>query len=226
MWSLPDIQALNEQAAANANKLKREARRKRKPKCEQWSCDTPATDSFLVYDIFSDAPKSVLHLCARHVGYSGDPAEGYFTCCDCERVMIENYTWELYFRAKGDGKQCLTCAAAEHFSDPDNWIDPRDVGDLVLDPEAENVVFANPILNLAKCPHVLGVKQPAPDGIELFENCEFDACDGRQISGDKPHEIIRRIRQPFCPVLDAGYQFAVSIGFYVRTAASHGCDKT
>jgi len=42
------------------------------------------TQSILVYDIFSDDPKDVLHFCERHSGFSGDPAEGYFTCAGCD----------------------------------------------------------------------------------------------------------------------------------------------
>jgi hypothetical protein len=219
MWALPDIKSLNARAASNADKLRREAQRKRKPICEHWDCNGRADESFLWYDIFSDDPKGVIHLCERHVGYSGDPMEGFFNCCDCGRVMIENHTWELYYRNSESGRQCLRCAAEEHFQHPDTWINPRDVKDVVLDPSSGNVIFANGILNLAKCPHVLGVKQPLPAGIEFFDNCEFDSCDGRQISGDKPFEIIRQLRgQPFCPVLDAAYQFAVSIGFYLRVS--------
>jgi hypothetical protein len=32
-------------------------------------------------------------------------------------------------------------------------------------------------------------------------------------------DVIRELHEPFCPVLDAGYQFAVSIGIYLRRSA-------
>ncbi len=37
MWSLPDINRMNANAAATATKLKREAARKRKPQCARAS---------------------------------------------------------------------------------------------------------------------------------------------------------------------------------------------
>jgi hypothetical protein len=33
-------------------------------------------------------------------------------------------------------------------------------------------------------------------------------------------DVIRELDQPFVPVLDAAYQFAVSIGIYVRTGGA------
>jgi hypothetical protein len=77
---------------------------------------------------------------------------------------------------------------------------------------------ANGLLDIARCRHVLGVKQPLPGGVVFHDNAEFDSQDGRQISGDNLLDIIRGLDQPFCPVLDAAYQFAVSIGIYVRAS--------
>ena len=62
----------------------------------------------------------------------------------------------------------------------------------------------------------VGVRQPLPDGIKFLDNAEFDTFDGHQISGRRLHDIIRELDRPFCPVLDAAYQFAVSIGLYAR----------
>src|SRR5436190_917258 len=70
MWSLPDIRNLNERAAQNATKLSRAAERKRKPNCEYYNCTRRADHSFLWFDIFSDDPKGIIHLCEQHVGYS------------------------------------------------------------------------------------------------------------------------------------------------------------
>lgn len=72
------------------------------------SFESRADSSFLVYDIFSDDPKGILNLCNNHVGYSSDPTEGYFTCACCQRVMVENYTWE-YYRVERDGE--TVCSA-------------------------------------------------------------------------------------------------------------------
>jgi hypothetical protein len=221
MWSLPDIVVLNARAAANARNLKRAARRKRKPHCEHHRCAQPARRSFLVYDIFSDDPKDVLHLCDNHVGYSGDPAEGLFTCAECNRVMVENFTWELYYTWLDGEKVCLKCAAEIYFADDLHWIEPDAVDAVVLAPDGPPL-FADGVLNVARCPHVLGVEQPLPKGVRFVENCEFDNVDGHQISGRDLLQGVRDLAQPFCPVLDAGYQFAVSIGLYVRTGAALG----
>jgi hypothetical protein len=217
MFSLPDIIAMNARAVVAEPKLKRAANRKRKPRCGYWNCTSNATVSHLVYDIFSDTAKDVIHLCEHHDGFSGSPAEGYFTCAHCDRVMVENYTWEVY-RVELDGETlCLKCAAAAYFSNPKNWIKPQEVKSVTLDPRGA-VLFSGKtgVLNVARCRHVLGVQQPLPVGIKFAENAEFDSFDGHQISGRSLLHAIHDLDQPFCPVLDAGYQFAVSIGLYVR----------
>ena len=220
MWSLPDINQMNERAAANAKKLKREANAKKKPNCVRCECfsrETPAEVSFLVHDIFSDDPKDVLHLCRDCVGQSGDPWEGYFTCDGCGRVMAENYTWERYCVQMDDRTLCLKCAAEEHFADAANWIDPRAVKDVVLEPRGPALFDSTTgVLNVARCPHVVGVKQPVPDAVKFVDNFEFDSMDGHQISGGNMLEAVCELSVPFCPILDAAYQFAVSIGLYVR----------
>jgi hypothetical protein len=66
---------------------------------------------------------------------------------------------------------------------------------------------------------VLGVKQPLPAGVVFHDNAEFDSSSGHQISGENLLEVIKRLDQPFCLVLDGAYQFAVSIGIYVRASA-------
>jgi hypothetical protein len=165
MWSLPDINSLNARAAAGAESLKRQARSKRKRKCEYWKCETRAVRSYLIYDIFSNDPKGVLHLCDDHDGYSGAPAEGYFTCEDCQRVIVDHYTWERY-RIEYDGASlCLKCAAERYFADQDHWLNPRQVKEVVLEPGAPRFDRATGTLNLAACRHVLGVKGCAPFGI-------------------------------------------------------------
>jgi hypothetical protein len=76
------------------------------------------------------------------------------------------------------------------------------------------------VLNIARRRHVLGVNQPLPAGIKFHDNAEFDSCDGHQISGDDLLDVIKELgSEPFCPVLDAAYQFSVSIGIYLRIGA-------
>jgi hypothetical protein len=227
MWSLPDINRMNACAAASAAKLRREAKSKNKQECRRCAIfgrDRKADVSFLVYDIFSDDPKSVLHLCENCVGQSGDPWEGYFTCEGCGRVMVENYTWERYQTVLDGASLCLKCAAERFFADTDNWIEPKLVKRVVLVPydpalNGQNLPLFDPatgVLNVARCRHVLGVRQPLPKGIKFLDNAEFDSFDGHQISGLRLLDLIAELDEPFCPVLDAAYQFAVSIGLYTR----------
>jgi hypothetical protein len=217
MWSLPDIKSLNARAAANVAALKREAKRKRKPNCEVYGCDCRAVESVEWFDIFSDDPKGLIHVCGEH---PADAVEGFFTCEDCQRIVVDHYTWERYQTEVDGASVCLKCAAERHFADDDNWIDPRRVKSVVLESNNHTLFdYHNGVLNAARCRHVLGVSQPPPAGVRFLDNAEFDSLDGHQISGRRLLEIIQELDEPFCPVLDAAYQFAVSIGIYVRRAA-------
>ena len=215
MWSLPDINKLNAHAAARAQQLRTEAARKRKPDCDIYGCSHRATDSTLWYDIFSDDPKGVVHTCPEH-SWEDDP--DLFRCENCERVMVDHYTWERYQVELNGDVLCLSCAAKRYFEESRNWIDPRKVSAVVFNQQEMLFDPANGLLDIARCRHVLGVKQPLPGGVVFHDNAEFDSQDGRQISGDNLLDIIRGLDQPFCPVLDAAYQFAVSIGIYVRAS--------
>ena len=213
---------MNARAAANASKVKSASKHPEKFHCARCACfgrQTPSDRAYIIYDIFSDDPKDVLYLCDNCDGQSGDPWEGYFTCADCSRVMVENYTWERYCTTRGDDTVCLACAAKEHFAEAANWIDPRAVVSVELEPEG-GPLFADGVLNVARCRHVLGVSQPIPDSVCFVDNFEFDSMDGHQISGGDMLDSIHELSVPFCPVLDAAYQFAVSIGLYVRRVAA------
>jgi hypothetical protein len=216
MWSLPDLERLNARAKENVPTLKREARRKEKPECEVYGCENRAVESVEYFDIFSNDPKGLLHVCEYHC--AEDQGE-LFTCARCERLMVDHYTWERYGVELNGEFCCLVCAAKDYFSAPGNWINPRAVNSVVLEHGDRGLPpfdSETGVLNLASCPHVLGVKQPLPAGIKFFDNAEFDSLDGHQISGEKLLDVIHRLDQPFVPVLDAAYQFAVSIGIYVR----------
>jgi len=75
-----------------------------------------------------------------------------------------------------------------------------------------------------KAQHVIGVEMPVPEGIEFYDNAEFDSMDGHQISGESVQSILESAREDghkkAILILDAGYQFAVSIGVYVPKAAA------
>src|SRR5258708_26106498 len=128
MWSLPDINKLNAHAAARAQQLRTEATRKRKPDCEIYGCSRRAEHSTLWFDIFSDDPKGVIHTCAEH-SFEDDP--DLFRCENCERVMVEHYTWERYQVELNGDSLCLSCSAKRYFDLPQNWIDPRTLNAVV-----------------------------------------------------------------------------------------------
>jgi hypothetical protein len=217
MWSLSDINRLNGNATTNARKLRREAARKRKPQCGIYGCSHRAEHSTVWYDIFSDDPKGVIQTCPDH-GWADDP--DLFRCENCERVMVDHYTWERYQVQLHGDSLCLRCAAQRHFDLSENWIHPSTVSRVVLEP-GDGPLFNREtcVLIVSRCRQVLAVKQPLPAGVVFHDNAEFDSSAGHQISGENLLDVIRRLDQPFCPVLDAAYQFAVSIGLYVRASA-------
>jgi hypothetical protein len=205
MWSLPDLDRLNNEAARNKQALTVQLRQPKNYPCD--GCAIPATAGELYYDIFSDDPKGAIFLCDDH---KNSPKEGFFVCEVCERLLIENYTWERYEK---DG-MCLSCAAKLFFDRKDNWIDPKEVKEIIYEQGAPQ--FEDGRLNVFAAPHVLGVRQPVPKGIQFIANAEFDGFDGHQISGFDFETKLRSLDRPFALVLDAGWQFAVSIGIYQR----------
>ena len=65
---------------------------------------------------------------------------------------------------------------------------------------------------------------PIPEGIRFVNNVEFDSMDGHCISGggvDELQETLRQLKDEgddrAILILDAAYQFAVSIGVYAET---------
>jgi hypothetical protein len=217
MWSLPDITAMNARKELSQTSYRRQARLRglsRKYPCE--CCGKPSTAHLPYYDIFSDAISGVTHLCAGHYD-DGHGNEGFFDCAKCGRRMIENITWERYaVNLNGGDPVCLKCAAQSYFADPQNWVDSHKVKSLDWCADNAPLLTASGVLNLARCRHVLGVKQPVPAGICFRFNAEFDNEDLHQISGFGFLEDIQALKEPFCPVLDAAWQFALSIGIYVR----------
>jgi hypothetical protein len=228
MWSLPDIARLNSRAsdsrvalqnAAETGFLNGEAL-----ECEHEGDNcTDELRRYLWYDIFSDDPKGVLTLCERHDGYFGSPTEGYFTCDSCQRIMAENYTWELYYVHDKDGEiLCLVCAAERYIANETNWIE--------LTPEnIEAVDFKR----VRQAKHVIGVKMPVPKSIEPYgDGVTLDSSSGGMVRGfssadSTPDSGVRELRDELTAamedgnerallIVDGGYQFAVHLGVYVR----------
>lgn len=221
MWALPTMKQLNQEAETKRfqSKLKRALKTGKMDgktlKCEWWDHDTSHCSGelyrYLHYDIFSDAAKGILTLCEHHDGYYGSPTEGYFTCADCERVMIENITWERYEHTTDDGETiCTKCYAARVLNDDERWV-----------PLTDEAIDALTFADLKKAPHCLAVQMPLPVGIEFVVNTEFDSGSGQVISGhgvDEIKEALHELKEQKCKraiiILDGAYQFAVSLAVY------------
>lgn len=232
MWSQPDIRAINERAAKDEKKLVRSLSTLKvngKPlecECKDWGsshCSGPI-NAYPWYDIFSDKPKGILALCQHHDNYSGSPCEGYFTCDDCGRVFIENYTWEYYHTMVGDELLCLPCAAKRYINDDKNWIE--------LTPKN---IKATSFGDVCQAKHVIGVDMPVPKQLEFIDCVTFDSSSGGRVTGGMscdptPDSGVRELHGYLTQamnnghkrallILDGGYQFAVRIGVYVDSPA-------
>lgn len=213
MWSLPDIKRLNDRAASQKDTLEQAIHSgmlKGTPLvCEYDGDHEGELRHELYYDIFSEDPKGIVSVCEGHESRYGSTPEGYFTCENCQRLMVENYTWEYYHTRDGDDLICLPCALTRAIDDPANWIH-------LTKKNISAVTFET----MRKARHLIGVEMPVPNTIKFYDNAEFDSGNGRQISGDNIHAILTRAREDgytdAMMILDAAYQFAVSIGIYVK----------
>ena len=219
MFSLPDIKALNARAksCATAFDIESKPRKKSTAKYPCECCGEKSIHHEKWYDIFSDDAKGVRHLC-EECDDSGRGQEGWFHCDCCGRLMAENYTWEYYRTTDEETGEtmCLTCAAKRYFSNPDNAINPSKVVKVVQgDKDAPLWDADSGIVNLSKVRHVLGVKQPEPEGIEYVDN--FENCNERGLfDTDEIMKVIKEQDSPVFIVLDGAYQFSISIGLYVK----------
>jgi hypothetical protein len=224
MWSLPNIVKLNDEAARTANKfLKAVHSHKLDGKVIRCGhCERRADVVYPYYDIFSDDPKGIVGLCDEHDGISD---EGLFTCDGCGRIMVENYTWERYCASdpETDEVLCLCCFAERELAKVDNWLE-------LTEERIDQVDFEE----VRRCKHLLAVNQPAPKSIQFVENVELDSSSGGRLTSCSTcestpdgavHEIqsilLRLKSTGFTKaflILDAAYQFSISIGVYVRAA--------
>lgn len=231
MWSLPDINRMNNEAASAKGNLEAALEtgtlngEKLECECKSWGREDCNGElyHYLWYDIFSNDPKGILSLCEHHDGYFGSPTEGYFTCSACEKVFIDNYTWELYYVLTDCEQLCLPCYAAEELTKDENWIQLTD--------EAINGLTFD---RVRKAKHLIGVRMPVPKGIQEFgEGVTLDSSTGGKVVGfttathstepgvedlkDTLREAKGEGHKRAILILDGGYQFAVSIGVYVDT---------
>ncbi len=226
MWSLPDINRLNEEASINANKYELALKTGKIDdevivcECGSWGFENECDGEihyYLWYDIFSDDSKGVFGLCEKHDGYYGSPTEGFFICDGCGKVHTENYTWENYHVHNDWGIVCLNCYRENELSQEENWIN-------LTNESIESIDFD--VVRKAK--HLLAVGQNSPDdlpdGLIYIDNAEFDSMDGHSISGngltgikEALFEAKEQGHTKAILILDAAYQFAVSIGVYVKS---------
>jgi hypothetical protein len=219
MWSLPDINRMNAEAAKESKQIERALKTGKlggkKIRCDSAEYDREHCGGEVYldpwYDIFSDDPKGIIAQCEYHRDHEGPP-EGYFYCDGCNRTMVENYTWEMYRHMGDEGILCLPCYAYEIIHDDERWIPLTDVG-----------IEAVTKKQIRKAPHCIGVKMPIPKEIRFVNNVEFDSMDGHCISGRGVEEIKQTLRELQSEgatrallILDAAYQFAVSIGVYAE----------
>jgi hypothetical protein len=209
MWSLPNIKAMNDRASASAADFDRQSRLRvpsKKHPCEH--CSQPSTVHRKWFDIFSDEAKGVQHLCQRCCD-QGCGEDGFFYCDGCERLMVENYTWEYYRHIDGDGVLCLNCYRKRELAKPENWIELTEANIAAVD-----------VARIRCAPHLLAVGQSCPAELKFIDNAEFDSMDGHKISGAQVDDILRQAMQQghkrAILILDSAWQFAVSIGIYVR----------
>lgn len=191
MWSLPSLKQLN--TADRRLKLGK------RTKCEHYDCTNTATHRDEIYNLFSDKPKYFFRGCDDH---HAEYEEDNFHCEGCGRVQVLNLTWEKYQHESG---VCLNCAFDEAILDETNYI--RDISEITLE-------------RLKKAPHVIPVSGTHwQKHLNFVGNAEYDSTDGHQISGltikEEVAEALKKHKQVFV-CLDGAFQFAVSIGFYVR----------
>ena len=214
MWALPSITAMNSEKAASQAKFKRAIKSGRMDG-KNVPCDSAdehcqgKVSAEPYYDIFSNDISGLIAQCEYHRDREGTP-EGYFYCDGCNRTMLENITWELYYVIREGSQLCLPCYAEEILNDDSPWI-------LLTDEAIDGVTFAQ----VRKAPHCIAVKMPIPEGIEFVNNVEFDSMDGHRTSGGGLDELKQTLRDLKAEgatrailILDAAYQFAVSIGVY------------
>ena len=219
MWSLPDIRRLNKEAVKNSSKLNKAIETGYldgiKIKCD-W-CDKPAEYTYPWYDVFSDVTKGIIGLCEEHDHYYGSPSEGFFICDDCERVFITNYTWELYYTDTEDGDRiCLNCAFDRYVKESEHWLS-----------SLKQLTWER----LRKAPHIIPVSGRHWEcDLSFIGNVEFDSLTGEKITGfsststreDGLDDLRKLVEKAFkghkkcILILDAAYQFAVSIGVYAK----------
>lgn len=234
MWSQPDIVRMNANAKASVRTLREKQRKPETNECEidyghrdeaLDSTPHPAAYAHEYYDIFSEDPKGLVFVC-EDADEQGMWRESFFDCDNCNRLFVTNYTWENYSTEYDDATVCIPCALKLYMADEDNWIDPKLVKKIDLEGadkpffyHAEDQPDGEYTLNLSRVKHVMAVDMPIPKSLVFIDNFEFDSYNGHQISGRDFEVFEQAVDEGYdkvLVVLDAAYQFSVSIGVYVK----------
>ncbi len=237
MWSLPGIKRLNEDAEAfNATLeyiVSTGKSQDGKPLPCEWEGHDPCQGEIHVYeyyDIFSDVPKGYLALCEKHDGYYGSPSEGYFECEGCGRVFVENYTWEMYRQDTDEGTLCLNCYRDQELANDENWLE-------LSGQKIDRLTF----FDVRKAKHLIAVGQDTPKELKFIGNVELDSTSGGRLTGfssceaspdggvEELRDLLHKAQEEgyghAILILDAAYQFSVSIGVYVDAKKAKAARK-
>ena len=188
-------------------------------------CPAPALRTIECHDSLSGEPQGPVRLCREHADqFLEAPVEfGFFQCVNCQRFVSLRYHWERLNLDSAGRLVCLRCAAHLHFANPIHWIDARAVRQVVFVRRSTQPLLAEGILNLAKCRHVLAVRQLVPQGVQFLAAARFGATHGHQLEGRPLLEVISESGgREFCPIMEAADHLTVDIGLYVRTAGRPG----
>lgn len=215
MWSLPDLNRLNDQAVKQWRLEKKKAKKDilKGQTCDVCGSNKP-TEYKNYYDVFSDTPRGHIFLCEEH---SEEIPEGYFMCKKCGRIHITNYSWENYFTDTEDGRFCLNCALNVEIAKESNWLGKKEVDNLTFE-------------QVKKCKHLIPVEGKNWQAeLEFRKNIELDNYNGGRLTGfssceSSPDGGVRELKD-ICYktleehdrvilILDGAYQFSVSIGVY------------
>lgn len=176
-------------------------------------CGSPATVKTTWYDIFSDESKGEICMCEDH--YEEQIYfEGFFECVSCERLMINNYSWENYYILTEDGPVCLKCAFEKFIENPTNAITADNVDDVLIDIRTRKL---KALAELA--PHLIacGVTYHK-DSLKFITNydfTDFGGVEGLWVAFGNDIRLAIKEHGAVYLILDAAYQFNVSIGIYV-----------
>lgn len=211
MWSLPDINRMNAQAATEKNAILQQTSTgkigRKRIRCENHEKKV-ATFIEPYYDIFSNDPKGIIAMCDECWEERGcpDPDE-YFQCAICAKYVVDHYTWERYCTEVDEGTACLPCALGLYLADPESGYDLTNLD------EVNDLTLAD----FKQVKHLIGVEMPLPDGLTFHENVESLDRSEEVILG-MIKEVLTRLHEAgekrAYVILDAAYQFSVSLGIY------------